>query len=412
LVSVATVLPDRAGPVVPLLAFVGLAVGGGLRLASDARPEGGFLRRVPTAGWTTAGLVLLWVTGQPAVRAKLGEREGEVARRLTTAELNAQDATQLQRGYYEQLMGASRLNSQLWEIYMKRPPEAVGIGQTQAGRRRDDFMWVELVASQRIVNGGAIISTNRWAMRDRDYEMAKPAGTFRIALTGASTTMGWSVQDDETFERLVEDRMNSRPFALLGGRRVEILNFAVPGYTPPQFAGQIDRMLEFEPDLVLITTQDNDVRRTVTRLVDYELAGTPVPFDSVQRLVSTVTAGAASKVEAERRLRPHARDVLGQLYQIMADRSRAAGVAPVWMYLPGLDRVPDPADREILVSAARDAGFTIVDLSGVYEGRPRKEVTVAEYDFHPNALGHRLVAQRLLDELARRPELFVAGSRP
>jgi lysophospholipase L1-like esterase len=393
---------------VPLLALVGLAVGGGLKSASDAWPKRGFLRGVPTAGWTTAGLVLLYVAGQPAVRAKLGEREGEVARRLTTVELNAQDATQLQRGYYEQLMGVSRLNSQLWEIYMKRPPEAVGIGQTQAGRRRDDFMGVELVASQRIVSGGAIISTNRWAMRDRDYEMAKPAGTFRIALTGASTTMGWSVQDDETFDQLAEQRLNDRSLAALGGRRIEMLNFAVPGYTPPQFAGQVDRMLEFQPDLVLITTQDNDVRRTVTRLADYHLAGLTVPFDSVQRLVTAAAAGAESKVEVERRLRPHARVILAQFYQVIAERSRAAGAEPVWMYLPGLDRMPDPGDKEILVAAARDAGFTVIDLGGVYDGVPREELTVAEYDFHPNPRGHRLVAQRLVVELLARPALFGA----
>jgi lysophospholipase L1-like esterase len=289
---------------------------------------------------------------------------------------------------------------------MKRPPEAALIWQTQAGRRREDFMGVELVASQRIVSGAAIISTNRWAMRDREYDMAKPAATFRIALTGASTTMGWSIQDDEAFEHLVEERLNDRAPAVLGGRRAEILNFAVPGYTPPQFAGQIDRMLEFQPDVVLVTTQDNDVRRTVTRLADYHLGGLTVPFDSVQRLVVAAAAGAESKVEVERRLRPHARKLLGALYRIIAERSRAAGAVPVWMYLPGLDRAPDPGDKEVLVSAARDAGFTIIDLSGVYDGVPKENLTVAEYDFHPNALGHRLAAQRLYDELLARPAIF------
>jgi hypothetical protein len=246
-------------------------------------------------------------------------------------------------------------------------------------------------------------------MRDRDYEMAKPPGTYRIALTGASTTMGWSVKDDEPYEHVLEELLERTPPAP-GAPPIEILNFAVPGYTPPQFAGQVDRMLEFQPDMVLVTTQDNDVRRTVTRLVDYQIAGLAVPFDSVQRLVTSVTAGAESKVEAERRLRPYAADLLGFLYGEISARARAAGAVPVWIYLPGLDRVPDPADKAILVGAARQAGFIILDLADVYDGYAKEQITVASYDFHPNALGHRLVGRRLHQEFLARPELF-GGAR-
>jgi lysophospholipase L1-like esterase len=358
-----------------------------------------------------ACLAMLYLAGQPWLTNRLGKREQDVARRLMSAELNAEDATMLQRGYYEQLMGVSRMNSQLWELYMKRPPEAEVIWQTQAGRKRDDFMGVELVPSQQIVNAATLLTTNRWAMRDRDYEYRKPPNTYRIALTGASTTMGWSVGDEEGFEPLTEDMLARRPPPVLAGRRVEILNFAVPGYTPPQFAGQMGRMLEFQPDMVLITTQDNDVRRTVTRMVDYQAMGQAVPFDSVQRLVTAVTAGAATKVDAERRLRPHARDVLRWLYTSIGDRARAASAVPVFVYLPGLDRGPEAGDKETLIEAARDAGLVVIDLSGVYDGRPKRDLTVAEYDFHPNPLGHRLVAQRLYDELVARPELFAPSAR-
>jgi lysophospholipase L1-like esterase len=368
------------------------------------------VRWVAGAAWGIGALALLYVAGQPRVRSHLGPRQQEVARRLMSAELNAEDATQLQRGYYEQLMGVSRMNSQLWELYMKRPPEAEVIWQTQAGRRRDDFMYVELVPSQQILNGAAMLTTNRWGLRDRDYEYRKPARTYRIAITGASTTMGWSVGDEETFEHLTELRLERKPPATLAGRRVEILNFAVPGYTPPQFLGQLDRMLEFQPDMVLITTQDNDVRRTVGRLVDYQVGGVDLPFDSVQRLVAQVTAGAESELDAERRLRPHAVEVFRWFYGTIASRSRAAGAVPVFMYLPGLDRTPEAGDKETLIRAATEAGMAVLDLSGVYDGHEKSEITVAEYDFHPNPLGHQLVAQRLHRELTEHPELFEPGA--
>jgi hypothetical protein len=158
--------------------------------------------------------------------------------------------------------------------------------------------------------------------------------------------------------------------------------------------------------MVLITTQDNDVRRTVTRLVDYQAMGLVLPFDSIHRLVQAVTAGAESKVDAERRLRPYAEDILRWIYGAIAGRAREVGAVPVFMYLPGLDRTPEAGDKEVLTRAAGEAGMVVLDLSGVYDGHPKAEITVAEYDFHPNPLGHELVAQRLHRELTERPELF------
>ena len=45
-------------------------------------------------------------------------------------------------------------------------------------------------------------------MRDQDYERSPPPNTFRIALLGPSNVMGWGVGDGETFEALVEERLN------------------------------------------------------------------------------------------------------------------------------------------------------------------------------------------------------------
>ena len=63
-------------------------------------------------------------------------------------------------------------------------------------------------------------------MRDREYQKAKPANTYRIVLLGASNDMGTGVKDDQTYENLVEDTLNSRvPDARYS--RYEILNLSV-----------------------------------------------------------------------------------------------------------------------------------------------------------------------------------------
>jgi hypothetical protein len=48
---------------------------------------------------------------------------------------------------------------------------------------------------------------------------------------------------------------------------------------------------------------------------------------------------------------------------------------------------------------ARDAGFRIVDLSGLYGDLDRERLVVAPWDAHPNAEAHRLIAELLYERL-------------
>ena len=65
------------------------------------------------------------------------------------------------------------------------------------GRLRDDFLQQELVPGFKADTPYGTIQTNRWGMRDQDYEHAAAARhRIRIAVLGASTVMGWGVEDD------------------------------------------------------------------------------------------------------------------------------------------------------------------------------------------------------------------------
>lgn len=351
-----------------------------------------------------AVLALLAATS-PWVFQRLDPGTRTMAERIRVGELNQQDVTLLQRGYYEQLMGVSRINSQLWELYVNRPVVIPTIQKTPAGRARSDYLGIELVPSKQITQNGNLLTTNRWAMRDKDYEQQKPAGTFRIAIMGASTVMGWGVGDNETFENLFEQRLDQQWSAASGPyKHFESLNFSVPGYTPPQYLGTLDRALSFGPDAYFLVTQENDLRRTVTRVLDYARAGKPFPDDSIVALANAAVADSATENEGERRMRPYGELVMTRYYQAIADHCRAAGVRPVWIFLPGLEREPAPEAKAVLFRAAQAAHFTIIDLSSVYEGQDKAKLTILAGDYHPNVMGHRLIAKTLLQALETQPE--------
>lgn len=354
----------------------------------------------------TALLFAVAFVTTPWVRRVLPADGQQMLTTLRTTELNQQDATMLQRGYYEQLMGVGRLNSRLWEVYMNRPLNLEMIWQTPAGRRTGDYRHVELVPSRQIPLNGAVLTTNRWGMRDREYERAKLPGTFRIAVAGASTTMGWAVGDEDTFENMVETRLNRERSGPASHARYELLNFSVPGFVPPQYLGDLDRALDFQPDAYLLTTQDNDLVRTLGRLAYYHIRGIAFPDDSMSAFVRRATEGSATEAGAQRRLDQYGEMILTHYYSLIVNRCRERGVRPIWFFLPGLEGMTDPAQKAVLFRSATAAGFTILDLSDVYSGRDLAKLRITKGDFHPNVTGHRLIANALYGAMQRRPEIF------
>ena len=54
---------------------------------------------------------------------------------------------------------------------------------------------------------------------------------------------------------------------------------------------------------------------------------------------------------------------------------------------------------------AEEAGFIVLDLSGIYKNQDIKSLHVAEWDDHPNGKGHQLIAARLYEALLEKEEI-------
>jgi hypothetical protein len=236
-------------------------------------------------------------------------------------------------------------------------------------------------------------------MRDQDYARLPAPGTHRIALLGASTVMGWGVADAETFEALVEGRLNreraGRPHV-----RYEILNFGVPGYQPPQQLAVLDRVLSFRPGVVLYMSTGSEPGGAIESLAKAVHARIPVPYDYLAEAARRAQIEPSTgETTALRRLEPFRWEILTWLYREIVQRCRAEGVVPAWVFVPQVPREADrrPWQQEIdnVRRIAEEAGFAIIDLRDVYDGHALHAVRIAEWDNHPNAQGHRHIADRL-----------------
>jgi len=318
---------------------------------------------------------------------------------------NEADEEQMQAGYYEDLMDVRRFNSLLSEAYLSKPADWQLLENTPAIRELDDIRLKELVASSQLTVNGHAISTNRHGMRDREYTLEKPADTYRVALMGSSLVMGWGVDQDETFEGLLEERLNREGDL---PRRVEILNFAVNGYTPlAQIPVLEQRVLRFSPDAIYLVGHFEDAFFVTNRLASAVRKGVPLdPF--VANVVREAKVDAQTPhLWAAHRLDPHWPAMVEWATHRLGTLGREAGIELLWVYVPGVTEKPEQARerKDLMIGFARDAGFRILDLTGLYDGADQGALRVAAWDSHPNATAHRVIADRLYEALRAQPDL-------
>jgi lysophospholipase L1-like esterase len=316
--------------------------------------------------------------GMNRLRWALGCDEVENLERL----LNRDETEKRDQGYYNNLIDTGL------EPGLARP-----ICQAVAELRE-----VVLIPNLSIVRAKGITwSTNELGMRDRSYAVSKPAGTFRIALTGDSIGVALGVSEGRGFEPLLE-RSLARRSAKGGGPAVEVLNFAVPGRSPGQRWDHFQKIgWSMKPDFVLFEATDADVGWDHRRLAELLPRGigwdTTIYGDILKRL--TAHPGATS-TEYALALRPFRRELLAAAYRAVAADCRVHGVPCVWVLIPRVGRPMDADEYQRLMDTARAAGFTaVLDLSDAFDGIDPAALAIDPSDFHPNAEGHSIIARRL-----------------
>ncbi len=370
--------------------------------------------RLGTAALTFAGLGLLFVTPSVVRLPALSEYESfqEIVRDLRLPNLNQRDQDLLTRGYYEDLVDVSVQNSQLWELFAKRPVGEPSIWQTGLIRETDDFLALVMRPLFGTFHRGQSFKTNRWGMRDQNYERTPGPGTYRIGLLGQSYVAGDGVSDGETFESLVEQRLNNTTFNERH-TTVEILNFAVGSYSVFQQLVILDRVFTFQPEAIHFIANSGDGNRASRHLVTQLARGIQPPFAYLRAILDSANVDASTrKAEALRRLEPYQNQMLAWAYREIAAASKRRGILPVWIYLSVPERGPGPQTTQEMADMARAAGFVTLNFDDVYEGLDYDSLRVAPWDRHPNAAGHRVIADRLYQEMIQNVDLGLVHALP
>ncbi|MGH7492062.1 MAG: carbohydrate binding domain-containing protein [bacterium] len=350
---------------------------------------------------TCATALGVYLLGQFPAMDATASKTAQMIVKLQDMRLNRVDETRLIQGYYEDLFAVHHFNNPIVEMQLTKPADW-GTGHGLKKSYTDELLLFELTPLVTKHYVGATMQINRWGMRDRDYEREKSPGTYRIALLGPSDAMGSGVTNDETFEALLEERLN-RERADQQDVQFQVLNFAVAGYSPFQQLVMLEKKaLAFAPEAVICVAHvSGDMGMFSGYLSKVIAAGYDLRYDFLRNLIAkTGINQGMSEAQIKKRLRPHKDEILSWVYNEIAAQCRKHNVVPIWMLMPNLGELYSRAEVDHLIQQAQAAGFLPISMINVYRNHPTKSLQIAPWDKHPNAEAHRLIAERLYQKLA------------
>jgi hypothetical protein len=279
---------------------------------------------------------------------------------------------------------------------------------------------------------GIQVQINSQGLRGPQVALEKPSGMYRILNLGDSVVFGWGVGQDDSYGHQLQELLNERYSD--NQTTYQVINAGVPGWNMDNMLAYLEAEgLAFQPDLILLNfTTVNDVyggsalstsaRTFLDLLRDHTYFW---PFLSVQRHMLAVRTG---NVEAVPVLNPPINaeayfplqeedpqwDAVWEPIRDMATQAGEHDSEFLLIILPTAFQVEDleysELPQQVLEDRSREAGIEVLNPLPVFreacrqappgEGcGPENRYLWADMWMHPSELGHRLMAQSILDRL-------------
>ncbi len=355
---------------------------------------------------TISSLALL--TAFPLMVKQMNLQQDQFCKVMLDPELSAADISKKERGYYKQLIDGNQPGAGSWEVTLMRPiPPNVSL----AAESTTDIFLRRLKPSASIEWNEKPFTTNKFAIRDKEYPFVKDTNAYRIAILGGSYEMGSGVADDEVFEWVAEEKLLK--LRKKNEKVKELMNFSCGGYHVMQQVKMMEeQVVKAKPDMVILFAHSRDKERLSGFFSDLIEYGINLEYDYLKHIKKVTGVKQSMSEDAiKKAVMPYTDSLIIWAYNRIANDCRKNNIKPVWIFLPATNDSIFEKERDWERVVARKAGFTTFDLSSVYDDskvplNKRVKISVSKDDPHPNRRGHRIIAKGLVKLLTENNYIF------
>ena len=254
--------------------------------------------------------------------------------------------------------------------------------------------------------GDVLVTYNERGLRDRPI-LPKAAGEYRILALGDSVTFGWGVPQNQIFtfrlEQLLQGRLQ---------RPVRVINSGVGGYNTVQELTYFKQEgITFQPDLVMLTYVQNDIEENKGPFdprTEVFQRGKSLPDIVITmlgklwfyRLVNHVYHYALPKQLKGQSSNPSqggegwsdSMSALGELVAMCEGNK-----IPLIVFF---ERSEPGENTPLFEDVVRHVhGVPVKDMGQWFEGLDQFSLVNSKVDSHPNAEGHRVMAEHMAVEI-------------
>ena len=279
------------------------------------------------------------------------------------------------------------------------------------------------------------VRQNSLGFREREFQLEKPAGIYRIAIIGDSFSYGQGIPERERLSNLIEETMRKE------GHSIEVLNFARSGTATVNHVDILQNdVLKTTPDFVLLQWLPNDME-------DYEFrkqtprAAPLLPSEVLHPIF--MKSSALYYIAQENWLRIQERLGLVKSYDTLLSQlldtqnywfQRAMDALKRFIRICQQKNIPMAiilfpmlhndlgtgyvfaSFHEKVIEQCAASGIRCVDLRSVFAPYLNRQTPhglwVNRLDPHPNGLANRLAMDKILKELGpewKKPQTSVSG---
>lgn len=285
-----------------------------------------------------------------------------------------------------------------WSYSKMKSVRHVGRAELLQASPYQDILW-ELQPELNKLYKLKPFTTNADGVRDKAYSMTKLPGTFRIAVIGDSFTMGEGVAIEDSYPTVLEERFNAE-----GQRSFEFINFAVAGYSLPQYIATIRRKaLSYQPDLIFIGfCAANDSKKPNLEAFNkpYQLKSPGNGFlnffffehiGNVYKRFYNYLRNRYPGYNADE-------DYLNLEFEKLRALTSEQRIPLVIAYI---DNKAASSDYAMVRKAAERSGFGFIDGTKGFGPQIAPEHIIYKTDNHPNGTANRIMAEVLYPELKK-----------